>query len=103
MEKKEMTVEEALQTIRASKASGNETLKLFYGLLSTAHPKVVEHLEQHAAEMFVAAQGMKSDLLKHAKDPAKRKELLKKVEQAASKTRMQVFKDLKDAEEDLKK
>jgi hypothetical protein len=103
MKEKEMTIEGALQELRSSRDAGNESIKLFYDLLSTAHPNVVEYMENQAAEMFVAAHGMKSELLKHTKDPKQREELLRKVKQAALKARTQVSKDFNDAEADLRK
>ena len=84
-----MTTEEAIQHLRKIRDTGNESLKLFYSVLETAHPNIVAYMENHAAEMFIASSNLKGQMEEHWKDPEKREEMKKRFEAIATKVRTQ--------------
>ena len=81
-----MTRDEALQQLRAEKDSdsGKHTIKLFYSLLATAHPAIVEHMEQKAVDFMISGDQVKDQLEECYSDPEKKELLMKMFEKLST-------------------
>jgi UDP-2,3-diacylglucosamine pyrophosphatase LpxH len=95
----DMTREKAIQKLRADRDAGNDNAKMFYKLMETAHPNIVDYMEKKAADLLIGMSRMGAHLAEDLKDPEKRKEVLAAYERAAAETESDVEEALQKATE----
>ena len=74
-----MTKEEMIQKLRKDRDNGKLSANIFYNLLQSAHPNVVEALEQEAANFMMFGEQIRAHLEEVSKDPKKAKALREKM------------------------
>jgi len=87
-----------LEKFRSQKDEQGTISSLVYALLKEADPRLVEHVEHHAAVVLHAGQKMGQELARADMDPARREDLRRRMRETAMKINTSIVKD-KDKEE----
>jgi len=102
MNKKELTEEQkqALETFKKTKDDPDTFAGFFYSVLKDANPVFREHMERQAAVLLHAGNKIGQEIAGSEKDPKKRAEMRKKLQQMALKIRSSVYESGKNEKED---